>query len=333
MLSGATFTDANPGNHASDFTATIAWGDSTSATSGTVSYRAGVYSVSGSHLYAKYGTYSLKITVKDVGGKTATITGSAVVGDAPLTGSTTAVAAGTEGLTNSSVLSKATFTDANPGNHMALFTATINWGDGGATSAGTISYSTATGAYTVAGSHTYADEGSYPISISVADGGGSTATITGTATVADATLTGSKAATATGGVAGTAAAVLSAATFTDANPGNHTSDFTATIAWGDSTPTTSGTVTYSGGVYTVAGSHVYSKSGTYSIKITVKDVGGKTATITGTAVVGAAPAVTLASPFLSGGPNSVATDLALQDLNNQGLDDGLLGSLVNSRKR
>jgi len=73
------------------------------------------------------------------------------------------------------------FTDANPGNHTADFTATINWGDGGATSVGTVSYSA--GTYTVAGSHTYAHEGNYPISISVLDDGGQSTTVSGTAGV------------------------------------------------------------------------------------------------------------------------------------------------------
>ena len=68
------------------------------------------------------------------------------------------------------------------------FTATIDWGDN-STSPGTVSYSG--GVYTVAGSHTYADEGSYALSISVVDDGGSTTTISGTATVADAVLSAS----------------------------------------------------------------------------------------------------------------------------------------------
>src|SRR5262249_54031420 len=107
------------------------------------------------------------------------------VADAALTGSSSATAFGTENSTNSSVLSGATFTDANPGNHTGDFTATIHWGDL-STSTGVVSYSG--GSYSVAGSHTYSEEGSYSISIDIVDDGGSTATITGTATVADAGL-------------------------------------------------------------------------------------------------------------------------------------------------
>ena len=81
-------------------------------------------------------------------------------------------------------LTGATFTDANPGDNSADFTATITWGDGH-TSTGTVSYDSTTQTYSVDGSHTYAEEGSDRISISVVDDGGSTTTITGSATVAE----------------------------------------------------------------------------------------------------------------------------------------------------
>jgi parallel beta-helix repeat protein len=62
----------------------------------------------------------------------------------------------------------ATFTDANPGNRTADFSASINWGDGN-TSPGTISYNASTGTYTVTGSHTYAEEGDYALNVSITD--------------------------------------------------------------------------------------------------------------------------------------------------------------------
>ena len=298
VLAGATFTDANPGDHTADFTATITWGDGSPTSLGTVSYSAGVYTVSGSHTYAEEGSYPISIGVLDNGGSTATITGTATVADAALTGSAAATAGGTEGATNSSVLAGATFTDANPGDHTADFTATITWGDGGGTSAGVVSYSA--GTYTVAGSHTYTDEGSYSISIGVLDDGGQTTTITGTATVADAALTGSSVTTAGGTEGATNSSVLAGATFTDANPGDHTADFTATITWGDGGATSLGSVTYSAGTYTVAGSHTYADEGSYPISISVLDDGGSTTTITGTATVADA-ALTGSSAATAGG--------------------------------
>ena len=98
-----------------------------------------------------------------------------------------------------------------------------------------MSYNSGTGNYTVAGSHIYAEEvtGTDTITVTVNDDGGQSTTITGAATVADAALTGSAAAsvTATEG----ATATLTNATFTDANPGDHSADFSGTIDWGDGT--------------------------------------------------------------------------------------------------
>ena len=102
-LTNTTFTDANPGDHTADFTATIDWGDGTAPTTGTVSYNSvtKVYTVAGSHIYAEEGTYTPTVTVKDnvdVGGASSTtITGTATITDAPLTGSSAASASGNEG--------------------------------------------------------------------------------------------------------------------------------------------------------------------------------------------------------------------------------------------
>ncbi len=75
----ATFTDADPESVASDFTATIDWGDGT-ATTGTIGSAAGGgFTVTGSHTYANGGAYATSIAIKDVGGATATATSTATV--------------------------------------------------------------------------------------------------------------------------------------------------------------------------------------------------------------------------------------------------------------
>ena len=106
-------------------------------------------------------TFSVSVTAAD-GATVSASTGNFSVADAPLTGSSTATAGGTAGTTGSSVLAGAIFTDANPGNHTGDFTATINWGDDGPTSAGTISYDSSSGVYTVNGSHTYGKAETFP---------------------------------------------------------------------------------------------------------------------------------------------------------------------------
>jgi uncharacterized repeat protein (TIGR03803 family) len=163
---------------------------------------------------------------------------------------------------------------------VAPFTASISWGDG-TTSPGSVSSSGA-----VSGTHGWAEESasgsSYTVTVTVTDSTGQTATVTDMATVADAALTsgppvfinGFENAHFTGTVA----------TFTDANVGAPLSDFTATITWGDGS-TSAGTVSGGGGSYTVTGSHRYHDPGPYPISVAIKDIGGSTVTVTGTATI------------------------------------------------
>ena len=81
----ATFTHANPAGAASDYTATITWGDGTASTAGTVSAVAGGgFEVKVSHTYATAGRYTTSVAISDVGGAKATATGSANVVGPPL---------------------------------------------------------------------------------------------------------------------------------------------------------------------------------------------------------------------------------------------------------
>ena len=169
----------------------------------------------------------------------------------------------------------ATFSDADQSSAAADYSASINWGDGTPPTAGTISGSG--GSFAVSGSHTYAEEGSYVITVVVTDvdNSSSTATAHGSATVADAKLTAVPACTGTS----TVAYAGPTATFTDAaSPSGTLSDFSATIAWGDGS-TSAGTVSGgAGGPYTVSGSHTYGALGAHTITTSINDVGGSTAT-------------------------------------------------------
>jgi len=67
----ATFTDGDPNGVAGDYTATIAWGDGTSASAGTVSLGTGNFVVTGSHTYAEEspaGGWKVKATIVEGGG-------------------------------------------------------------------------------------------------------------------------------------------------------------------------------------------------------------------------------------------------------------------------
>jgi len=79
----ATFSDADPAGTASDYTATISWGDG-SASAGTVAPApGGGFAVTGSHTYANGGTYPTSIAINDAGGASATATSSANVAAVP----------------------------------------------------------------------------------------------------------------------------------------------------------------------------------------------------------------------------------------------------------
>ena len=127
-------------------------------------------------------------------------------------------------------------------------------------------------------SHEYADEGTYSITVTINDEGGSTTTDTGTASVAEAQLTSPHGASLTE-TAELAFGPVTVATFVD--PGNPTitpdSDYTGTIAWGDSQTTNLTTANFvnMGGagtdVWTVLGSHTYASGGSYSILVSITD--------------------------------------------------------------
>jgi hypothetical protein len=73
----ATFTDADPGGTASDYTATIDWGDGSPPDQGTVTADGSGFDLSGSHTYAACGTSTITVQISDAGGAVATATGTA----------------------------------------------------------------------------------------------------------------------------------------------------------------------------------------------------------------------------------------------------------------
>ncbi|PYS85384.1 MAG: hypothetical protein DMF67_01605 [Acidobacteria bacterium] len=82
----ATFTSFDPSRPASDFTATINWGDSTAFSTGTIaSNGSGSFTVTGDHTYAEEGSYNIAVTIHDSANNfDATANTAATVADAPL---------------------------------------------------------------------------------------------------------------------------------------------------------------------------------------------------------------------------------------------------------
>jgi hypothetical protein len=171
---------ADIGSGCSLSSATITWGDGPSS-AGTSDGSTGIQ---GTHTYADEGTYSGSVSYTYVVTRvcptgTQTVSFQATVQDAALTGAGRNIA-GTAGQSLSAVV--AHIDDANPGAGAGEFSAQITWGDG-STSPGSLS-AAGGGGFDVSGTHTYNSAGSYPISVTITDIGGSSATATTTAQIA-----------------------------------------------------------------------------------------------------------------------------------------------------
>ncbi|HVX15013.1 MAG TPA: TIGR03118 family protein [Pirellulales bacterium] len=175
----------------------------------------------------------------------------------------------------------ATFAANNTSEQAGDFTATIDWGDG-TSSAGTI-VANPEGGFNVVGSHTYAEEATDTVHVTVADNANHTITIAASANVADAPLS-AVGTTLTTSLQSTAS--LTVATFTDAGGAEPVGNYTATIDWGDGSTTSSGTIALDGDHFTVAGTHAYQVPGQHTITVTIHDEGGAQTSATSQIVVG-----------------------------------------------
>lgn len=297
-------------------TATINWGDGSPTQNATIVQGVGSGALGGTHLYADDGVYQVTVIVTDKDGKSDTESLSVTVGNrAPIV----QVPHGNQSISEGQAISfadLATFADAgfdNPLNPNAAdppqivdplhesFTYDIDWGDGrdavvgmavadinggpGVPSSGTIS-----------GSHTYADDGVYKVTVTVHDDNGGADSKTFLVTVGNqnpivAAPNGNQAVAEGGTVS-----FGNLATFTDAgfdNPLNtnpfmapavgdpKAESFTYDINWGDGRDAITGMAVadVNGGPGvpssgTISGSHTYADDGVYTVTITVYDDNG-----------------------------------------------------------
>jgi hypothetical protein len=295
----ASFMDGDVRAAAGNYKATIDWGDGTPLdnTSAMVSGSNGSFSVSGTHLYADEGSFSVSVTIQDTINTTTSL-GNIVAGSmAKVVDATLAVVplpvfnilppirVDTEGI--SSTKAVAAFTDANPNAPTKDFTATISWGDG-QTSQGTITVTSQTGTtsqlFIVSGTHTYSAEGAYTVSVQIRDVGGSMATSNTMFTVADAPVmaVGVPVIIANGAIATN----VTVATFTDPADADPAANYTATVNWGDGSDPSVATISVSNGVFTVSGKHTFPAPGKFSIAVTIRSVAGASATANTSGLVG-----------------------------------------------
>jgi DNA/RNA endonuclease G (NUC1)/PKD repeat protein len=264
----SSFSDA--GANDSPWGYTVDWGDGSSSTGSTSTQ--GAFSTT--HTYATAGSYSVSVSVTDKDGGVGTGAVAAVVHAAP-TAATNGAYSSIEG--GAVAMSGAASTDVDG----TIASYAWDFGDG----------STGTGA---AVSHTYAQDGSYTVTLVVKDNDGLTGTVTTTATVANAAASINAFAGASllpGESYGTNGS------FTD--PG--ADSWTATVNYGDGSGTAA--LSLAGKNFSLA--HTYSAPGTYTVTVTVND-GSATSTSTATVVVktagqGVQDAIAIVNQFVADG--------------------------------
>lgn len=236
-------------------------------------------------------------------------TGTIIDNDAPLVGQG-ATYGSVENFSAGGIV--AVFTDPNGTFPLTDYTATITWGDGSASSPGTLSF-VAGGEFYVIGSHPYYAPGTYSTTVTVARNSSGLnpevlSTFVGQAVIADAPLAG----TLNAGLSanqGVAFNNVTLAQFTDAGGPDVAGSYIATIDWGDGTPISPGFVTVANtpvtppvnggatlpaGQVNVSGTHTYAAPGTYRVAVTLQSEGGSVATASG------ALSVAARAEFLSG---------------------------------
>ena len=263
----ATFTDADPNDSLVDLSATITWGDGGSSVGTVLVVPSGGYSVVGSHNYVEEGSYDVTVNISDIAGNSASDDSVVNVADAPLTATSTNLTSTADTPFNGQV---ATVTDGNFSSDVSDLSATIDWGDGSATSSGTFVFSTlgTSGVtYNVDGSHTYASAGSYQVAVTIADQGGSSTTTSTTMTVANVPPTVTITAPAAS-VPGQPQTFTFAAM--DVSPTDQAAGFIYTINWGDGISVLTVPRSASNGSG-VSIDYVYTAPGSFTVQATATD--------------------------------------------------------------
>jgi uncharacterized delta-60 repeat protein len=284
-----TLSDTDGNTDSGQYNATITWGDGNTSTATLVSEGGGLFAINGSHTYARVGRYTLSVSIADADGASAQAADTETVADQPLT----AKAAPLPGATDSQPVGGvvATFTDADPGAVAQDYTATIQWGDGGLDA---VQVGTGSSGFTVGGEHTYSVQGTYTITVTIQDYGGSQAVVSSQIVITDPPLSASF--VPFSGTDG-AAAGGTVASFTDPDPLVSVSGYRATIAWGDGNTSTGVVAADAHGGFTVSGTNAYAVQGSYSVTVAIFDQGGASATVQGTVTITDPALKTMFVPF------------------------------------
>jgi hypothetical protein len=233
--------------------------------------------ISGTVAASAAGKHVVTVTVND-DGQTASAQFTWTVADLPITHVLAQKFQATEGVSTGTV-TVATFTDPAGSGNLADYVALIAWGDG-TTDTGVL-VDSGGGHFSVTGSHTYGEEGTYQVKVRIQHDQLAARTVRSSIKVADAPLTATAVASFNAAIRTRWTGQL--ASFTDGDASATANDFRVFINWGDGTPldTTSGQVTSSGG-FVVSGGHTYHSrhAKTYTVTITIRDHGSVARVVT-----------------------------------------------------
>jgi hypothetical protein len=187
-FSGSVAAFTGPSPRASNYSASIDWGDGVTSAGRVIPGVAPDFDVLGVHAYASEGTFTIGVTVTSFGEdrnqppERSSGIGTATVSDAPLTGTDGGAFQAFQDVPYSGVV--AAFRDADPYGTWGDYAASIDWGDGEGGSAGRIA--PVNGGFAVMGTHTYRQQGSFAIGVAIVDGAGSSTFAGSTAEVVQA---------------------------------------------------------------------------------------------------------------------------------------------------
>ena len=265
----------------------VNWGDGNSNT-----YNGATSGAARTHTYADNGAYTVTATVTDkdtgAGNDTLLVT---VANVAP------AIAAGDDQTVNEGDtvnLDPATFTDAGTGD---THTAQVQWNSGGGWEATVLTQGAGSGS--IAANHVYTDNGSYTVTVRVADDDAPAGWVSDQLTVTVNTVTPVISAGGNRTVNEGTTLNLAPATFTDAGAGD---THTARVRWQAGGGWGAAVVTQGAGSGSIAASHVYPDNGSYVVTVEVTDDDG--ASHQGSFTV----TVNNVIPVVSAGPDQVVNE-------------------------
>ncbi len=306
------FLPPQGGLSASNFTASIDWGDpSPDPSAGTVIQDASnpsVYYITGTHTFTENGTYTVNSSAALAAGSYAVyVLGIPIwipfgpVAATPVTPATATVSQGTLAVSALPIVGTAgdaiaagpiaTFIDAGGADPVGNYSATIAVTNSRGTTvvslpAASISQNGNAAQFTVnAPAFTLPEQGTYKVVVTVTDNGGATPiAVDGAlfAVIAGSPLTAGAPVMQVGNT-GILLNAYGVGSFDDANPGATASDFAGVVDWGDGSPSTIASfVGITPGSFNAFASHTYAKPGVYIVTTKVRENGGESTTLSAT---------------------------------------------------